>query len=82
MVPEFEKAMDELAIGEISQPTQSRFGLHLIQTLERREHDDTKDYRRNRARESIRQRKTDEELEIWLRRLRDESYIEYMSDAS
>lgn len=82
MVPEFEKAMDELAAGEISRPIESRFGWHLIQTLERREHDDTNDYRRNRARESIRQRKIDEELEVWLRRLRDESYIEYMSEAS
>jgi peptidyl-prolyl cis-trans isomerase SurA len=82
MVPEFEKAMDALAPGEISEPTQSRFGWHLIQILERREHDDTKDFRRNRARESIRQRKIDEELEVWLRRLRDESYIEYMFDAS
>ncbi|MDH3889396.1 MAG: peptidylprolyl isomerase [Gammaproteobacteria bacterium] len=80
MVPEFEKAMDELQVGEVSQPIKSRFGYHLIQITDRREQDNTEDYQRTRARESIRQRKTDEELEIWLRRLRDESYVEYHLD--
>ncbi len=80
MVPEFEKAMDALQIGEVSQPVKSRFGWHLLQVLDRRERDNTDDFRRTRARESIRQRKTDEELEIWLRRLRDEAYVEYHLD--
>jgi len=80
MVPEFEKAMDELEPGEISEPVKSRFGWHLIQAQERREQDDTEEHRRNSARESIRQRKTEEELQIWLRRLRDESYVEYHLD--
>lgn len=82
MVPEFEQAMNKLAPGEISEPVQSRFGWHLIQVLERRERDSTEDYRRARAREMIRQRKTDEEMELWLRRLRDESYIEYRLEPS
>jgi peptidyl-prolyl cis-trans isomerase SurA len=77
MVPEFEKAMDALQVGAVSQPVQSRFGWHLIKVEDRREEDNTEDYQRTRARESIRQRKTEEELEIWLRRLRDESYVEY-----
>ncbi len=80
MVPEFEQAMDALAIGEISEPVLSRFGWHLIQVQDRRQQDETDDYRRARARESIRQRKTDEQLEIWLRRLRDEAYVEYHLD--
>lgn len=80
MVPEFEKAMDSLKIDEVSEPVKSRFGWHIIQVQERREQDNTEDYQRTRARESIRQRKTDEELEIWLRRLRDESYVEYHLD--
>lgn len=82
MVPEFEQAMNKLAPGEISEPVQSRFGWHLIQVLERRERDSTEDYQRARAREMIRQRKTDEEMELWLRRLRDESYIEYRLEPS
>ena len=80
MVPEFDKAIDELEPGEISEPVKSRFGWHLIQVQERREQDDTEEHRRNSARESIRQRKTEEELQIWLRRLRDESYVEYHLD--
>jgi peptidyl-prolyl cis-trans isomerase SurA len=82
MVPEFEKVMNELEVGEVSKPVQSRFGFHLIKVLDRREHDDTEEYRRARVRESIRQRKADEELEIWLRRLRDESYVEYLDNGS
>jgi len=80
MVPEFEQAMNELAPGDVSEPVKSRFGWHLIQVQERREQDDTDEHRRNSARESIRQRKTEEELQIWLRRLRDESYVEYHLD--
>lgn len=82
MVPEFEQAMDRLKPGEVSAPVQSRFGWHLIQVEARRQHDNTEEYRRASARESIRRRKSDEELEIWLRRLRDESYVEYRLDAS
>jgi peptidyl-prolyl cis-trans isomerase SurA len=80
MVPEFEQVMNELAPGDVSEPAKSRFGWHLIQVQERREQDDTEEHRRNSARESIRQRKTEEELQIWLRRLRDESYVEYHLD--
>ena len=76
-VPEFEDVMNRLAPGEISKPFKSQFGWHLLQVLERREHDSTVAYERARARQLIQSRKYDEELFLWLRRLRDESYVEY-----
>lgn len=77
LVPQFEEAMKALKVNEISQPIETRFGWHIIQVLERREHDSTVELQRNQARDLIRKRKTDEELQLWLRRLRDEAYVEY-----
>ena len=77
LVPRFEEAMDKLRINEVSEGIRTRFGWHILQVLERREHDSTDEYKRNQARELIRKRKTDEELSLWLRRLRDEAYVEY-----
>lgn len=76
-VPQFEKVMNSLAIKQISEPFRSQFGWHILQVLERRKQDETKQLMRNRAMQSIQQRKADEELQLWLRRIRDESYIEY-----
>ena len=77
MVPQFEEEMSRLAPGEISAPFETRFGWHIVQVLERREHDSTDEFKRAQAREQIRNRKILEETGIWLRRLRDESYVEY-----
>jgi len=81
-VPEFEEAMNRLEPGEISGPVKSQFGWHLIQVQERRAHDSTEEYERNKIRNLIRSRKYTEELFLWLRRLRDESYVEYRTEAS
>jgi peptidyl-prolyl cis-trans isomerase SurA len=77
LVPQFEETMNQLKPKEISQPVQTRFGWHIIQVQERRDHDSTDEFKRNKARELIRKRKNDEELALWLRRLRDEAYVEY-----
>jgi peptidyl-prolyl cis-trans isomerase SurA len=79
-VPAFEAAMDKLTPGEISEPVKSRFGWHLIRVEEYRELDNTEKFEHNRVRNLIRSRKYDEELGLWLRRLRDEAYVEYRID--
>ena len=76
-VPEFERAMDALKINEISGPVQSPFGLHLIQVLERRVDEGSKDRQRMAARMAIRERKADEAYQDWLRQQRDQAYVEY-----
>jgi peptidyl-prolyl cis-trans isomerase SurA len=75
-VPIFEEELDALAPGEISEPFRSPFGWHLVQVLERRVYDNTEDMLKAKARDSIRERKADEATELWLRRLRDEAYVE------
>lgn len=76
-VPEFQSRLDQLVDKEISQPFRTQFGWHIAQLLERRERDVTEDQKLARARNAVGQRKAAEEYEIWLRRLRNEAYIEY-----
>ncbi len=76
-VPEFEKAMDALKLGEISGPVRSPFGWHLIQVLERRNEDMSKQQQRLQARVSLRAQKADEAYQEWLRQLRDKAFVEY-----
>ena len=76
-VPEFERAFTELAPMQISAPIKSPFGWHLIQLLERRTADVSNDRRRLEARKALRERKSDEAYQEWLRQLRDRAYVEY-----
>jgi len=75
-VPEFERAMNALQPGEVSAPVKSPFGWHLIQVLERRVQDVTDERKRNAARAALRDRKSDEAYEDWLRQLRDSTYVD------
>jgi len=76
-VPEFEKQLAQLQPDEISQPFRTQFGWHIIQLLGRRQFDTTEDVIRQHAFQALREAKADEETELWLRRLRDEAYVEY-----
>lgn len=78
--PDFEQVMNSLAPNEVSPPFRTQFGWHIVQLLDRREHDSTEDMKRARAREAIRARKLDEARESWLREMRDEAYVEYRLD--
>ena len=79
-VPDFERGMDDLKIDEISKPIQTPFGLHLIQVLERRVDEGSKDRQRMMARQALRERKADEAFQDWLRQQRDQVYVEYRLD--
>jgi peptidyl-prolyl cis-trans isomerase SurA len=75
-VPEFERAFQELKIGEVSPPVRTPFGYHLIQVLERRSADMSPERRRLQARQALRERKAEDAYQNWLRQLRDQTYVE------
>lgn len=75
-VPEFERAMDALALDEISPPIASPFGWHLIRVTARRDQDLSEERRRIEARRMIRARKSEETFDDWVRQTRDRAYIE------
>ena len=76
-VPDFERAMKELKPLEVSQPVKTQFGWHLIQVLERRTTDASSERKRLEARKALRERKSDEAFQEWLRQLRDRAWVEY-----
>lgn len=76
LVPEFEQAMAATAIDAISEPFRSGYGWHIVQVLDRREKDVTDELRRNMARSYLHKRKFDDELTVWLQKIRDEAYVD------
>ncbi len=76
-IQSFEKSMDRLADGEVSEPFETEFGWHIVQVLARRDRDSTQDVQRAKAANELRRRKVEEELQAWLRQIRDEAYVEY-----
>ncbi len=78
LVKPFEDAMEKLEINELSEPIQTQFGWHLIQVLDRKTKDNSAEHKKDVVREAIRKRKIEEETELWMRRLRDEAYVEIL----
>ena len=76
-VPEFERQIDALQDNQVSEPFKSQYGWHIVQLLGRRTYDASSDMTRNRCVSQLREARADEETEIWLRRLRDEAFVEY-----
>lgn len=77
MVPEFEQTMNQTKVGKVSKPFRTQYGWHILQVVDRRDYDSTDELKRRQAREQVRRRKIEEELALWLRRLRDEAYVDY-----
>jgi peptidyl-prolyl cis-trans isomerase SurA len=75
-VPEFERVMNALAEGALSQPVQTPFGWHLVQVIARRSDELSEDRKRLTARQAIRARKADEAYQDWLRQSRDRAFVE------
>jgi peptidyl-prolyl cis-trans isomerase SurA len=79
-VPAFERVMDGLKAGQVSEPFATPFGWHLLQVLQRRQTDVSGERKRLEARQILRERKADEAYQEWLRQLRDRAFVEYRSD--
>ena len=76
MVPEFDKAMAATEVGQISEPVKTQFGWHIIQVEGRRQQDMTSEAIRAQAMNYLHDRKYQEELDAWLRQIRDEAFVD------
>lgn len=76
LVPEFREVMAKTPSGQLSQPFKSPYGWHVLEVLGRRATDSSEQYREQQAMNALRNRKYDEELQTWLRQIRDEAYVE------
>lgn len=76
LVPEFREVMAKTSSGQLSKPFKSPYGWHVLEVMGRRATDSSEQYREQQAMNALRNRKYDEELQAWLRQIRDEAYVE------
>ncbi len=76
LVPEFEQVANNAKIGVISEPFKSRFGWHILEVMERRIYDNTEEKKESSCIQRVRNGKLEQETELWIRRIRDESFID------
>ncbi|MFI8384633.1 peptidylprolyl isomerase [Pseudomonas sp. NPDC079086] len=76
LVPEFREVMNSTPAGELSKPFKSPYGWHVLEVMGRRATDSSVQFREQQAMTVLRNRKYDEELQAWLRQIRDEAYVE------
>ena len=74
--PKFEEMMSAVSIGDVSEPFETTYGWHILQVSERRKQDFSNEVMRSQARNTLKQKRFKEELEIWLKEIRDEAYID------
>ena len=77
--PEFEAMIGQTEIGEVSEPFRTVFGWHILEVLERRVYDNTEDLKESNCIMRIRNSKMEEETQLWLRRIRDEAFVDMRS---
>ncbi|NOR66251.1 MAG: molecular chaperone SurA [Woeseiaceae bacterium] len=75
-VPEFEAVANEAKIGVISEPFQARFGWHVIEVMDRRTYDNTEELKESGCVQRVRNSKLTEEEQLWVRRIRDEAFVD------
>jgi len=73
---EFADVLRETPTGKLSEPFRTKFGWHVLQVMDRREHNMSEDARRNLAIRTLHNRRYEEELQQWLKEIRDEAYVE------
>jgi peptidyl-prolyl cis-trans isomerase SurA len=75
-VPEFEEMANKMEIGVLSEPFRSRFGWHVLEVMDRRVYDNTEDLKESSCVQRVRNGKLTNESELWIRRIRDEAFVE------
>ncbi|NOG31985.1 peptidylprolyl isomerase [Halomonas sp. TBZ9] len=75
-VPEFDNAMNELEVGQVSSPVRSQFGYHIIEVLDRRRSSASNENVREQVRQAIFQRRANQEVDTWKREIREQAFVE------